>query len=227
MNMLAEADGTKWTFDVFSCSNKTWFTLRCTCFHTNYTLAAEPQTTKLKDYVFGSASFSAFVYLARKTSIDHHISPLLFMRKSIVSHNPGQAAFCRFLFAQWARTFLVKLYFNLCRTGIIQFIGLKFIETVHRTMLFQCSDPTFLELDESNIVNLENVVHSLSNICVICGITGNKWILKKPWNVIGSFSDLTQEVASKGLGLVYEHGGGENKDELVSLLVDTLMTGSR
>ena len=41
------------------------------------------------------------------------------------------------------------------------------------------------------------------------------------------FSDLTQEVASKGLGLVYEHGGGENKDELVSLLVDTLMTGSR
>lgn len=40
-------------------------------------------------------------------------------------------------------------------------------------------------------------------------------------------SDLTQEVASKGLGLVYEHGGGENKDELVSLLVDTLMTGRR
>lgn len=42
-----------------------------------------------------------------------------------------------------------------------------------------------------------------------------------------AFLDLTQEVASKGLGLVYEHGGGENKDELVSLLVDTLMTGRR
>lgn len=41
------------------------------------------------------------------------------------------------------------------------------------------------------------------------------------------YLDLTQEVASKGLGLVYEHGGGENKEELVSLLVDTLMTGRR
>ena len=39
--------------------------------------------------------------------------------------------------------------------------------------------------------------------------------------------DLTQEVASKGLGLVYEHGGEENKRELVSLLVDTLASGRR
>ena len=39
--------------------------------------------------------------------------------------------------------------------------------------------------------------------------------------------DLTQEVASKGLGLVYEHGGEENKQELVSLLVDTLASGRR
>lgn len=46
-------------------------------------------------------------------------------------------------------------------------------------------------------------------------------------NMLAEADDLTQEVASKGLGLVYEHGGGENKDELVSLLVDTLMTGSR
>ena len=39
--------------------------------------------------------------------------------------------------------------------------------------------------------------------------------------------DLTQEVASKGLGLVYEHGGEENKQALVSLLVDTLASGRR
>ena len=39
--------------------------------------------------------------------------------------------------------------------------------------------------------------------------------------------DLTQEVASKGLGLVYEHGEEENKQELVSLLVDTLASGRR
>ena len=48
-----------------------------------------------------------------------------------------------------------------------------------------------------------------------------------PKKIILSFVELTQEVASKGLGLVYEHGGVENKDELVSLLVDTLTTGSR
>ena len=41
------------------------------------------------------------------------------------------------------------------------------------------------------------------------------------------FPDLTQEVASKGLGLVYEHGDGESKKELVSLLVDTLTNGRR
>lgn len=46
-------------------------------------------------------------------------------------------------------------------------------------------------------------------------------------NMLAETDDLTQEVASKGLGLVYEHGGGENKDELVSLLVDTLTTERR
>ena len=40
-------------------------------------------------------------------------------------------------------------------------------------------------------------------------------------------SELTQEVASKGLGLVYELGGEERKEELVKLLVDTLMSGRR
>ncbi|CAH3027447.1 unnamed protein product [Porites evermanni] len=46
-------------------------------------------------------------------------------------------------------------------------------------------------------------------------------------NMLSETDDLTQEVASKGLGLVYEHGGEENKQELVSLLVDTLATGRR
>ncbi|XP_020896453.1 proteasome adapter and scaffold protein ECM29 [Exaiptasia diaphana] len=39
--------------------------------------------------------------------------------------------------------------------------------------------------------------------------------------------ELTQEVASKGLGLVYELGGEERREELVSLLVDTLTSGGR
>ncbi|XP_068677297.1 proteasome adapter and scaffold protein ECM29-like isoform X3 [Montipora foliosa] len=46
-------------------------------------------------------------------------------------------------------------------------------------------------------------------------------------SMLAETDELTQEVASKGLGLVYEHGGGQNKEELVSLLVDTLMTGRR
>lgn len=39
--------------------------------------------------------------------------------------------------------------------------------------------------------------------------------------------ELSQDVASKGLGLVYELGGEEDQQELVSTLVETLMTGKR
>ncbi|XP_021353886.1 proteasome-associated protein ECM29 homolog [Mizuhopecten yessoensis] len=39
--------------------------------------------------------------------------------------------------------------------------------------------------------------------------------------------DVTQDIASKGLGLVYEVCSPKQKDELVSELVDTLMTGKR
>lgn len=39
--------------------------------------------------------------------------------------------------------------------------------------------------------------------------------------------DLSQDVASKGLGLVYEMGGEADQQELVSTLVETLMTGKR
>ena len=36
---------------------------------------------------------------------------------------------------------------------------------------------------------------------------------------------MTQDVASKGLGVVYENCSPEQKKELVSILVDTLTTG--
>lgn len=39
--------------------------------------------------------------------------------------------------------------------------------------------------------------------------------------------DITQDIASKGLGLVYEVCSSKQKDELVAELVDTLMTGKR
>ncbi|XP_069812868.1 proteasome adapter and scaffold protein ECM29-like, partial [Dendropsophus ebraccatus] len=39
--------------------------------------------------------------------------------------------------------------------------------------------------------------------------------------------ELSQDVASKGLGLVYELGSEQDQQELVSILVDTLMTGKR
>lgn len=40
-------------------------------------------------------------------------------------------------------------------------------------------------------------------------------------------SELSQDAASKGLGLVYEMGGEGDQQELVSTLVETLMTGKR
>lgn len=46
-------------------------------------------------------------------------------------------------------------------------------------------------------------------------------------SVLSDPDDLSQDVASKGLGLVYEMGGEADQQELVSTLVETLMTGKR
>ncbi|XP_015244046.1 PREDICTED: proteasome-associated protein ECM29 homolog [Cyprinodon variegatus] len=46
-------------------------------------------------------------------------------------------------------------------------------------------------------------------------------------SVISDPDELSQDVASKGLGLVYEMGGEADQQELVSTLVETLMTGKR
>lgn len=45
--------------------------------------------------------------------------------------------------------------------------------------------------------------------------------------VLSDPDELSQDVASKGLGLVYELGGEQDQQELVSTLVETLMTGKR
>ncbi len=39
--------------------------------------------------------------------------------------------------------------------------------------------------------------------------------------------EVTQEVASRGVSLVYEQVGEDRRDELVSMLVERLMTGKR
>ena len=39
--------------------------------------------------------------------------------------------------------------------------------------------------------------------------------------------ELTQDIASKGLGAVYESCNKDQKDKLVSMLVDTLMAGRK
>ncbi|KAM9818443.1 proteasome adapter and scaffold protein ECM29 isoform 2-T2 [Syngnathus typhle] len=46
-------------------------------------------------------------------------------------------------------------------------------------------------------------------------------------SILSDPDDLSQDVASKGLGLVYEMGGKTDQEELVSTLVETLMTGKR
>uniref|UniRef100_A0A8C9VU15 Ecm29 proteasome adaptor and scaffold n=1 Tax=Scleropages formosus TaxID=113540 RepID=A0A8C9VU15_SCLFO len=46
-------------------------------------------------------------------------------------------------------------------------------------------------------------------------------------SVLSDPDDLSQDVASKGLGLVYELGSEQDQQELVSTLVETLMTGKR
>jgi proteasome component ECM29 len=46
-------------------------------------------------------------------------------------------------------------------------------------------------------------------------------------NYLTDRDEFTQEVASRALGLVYERGSSKDKEELVSQLVDTLMTGRK
>ncbi|XP_059580608.1 proteasome adapter and scaffold protein ECM29 isoform X1 [Alligator mississippiensis] len=46
-------------------------------------------------------------------------------------------------------------------------------------------------------------------------------------SVLSDNDELSQDVASKGLGLVYELGNEQDQQELVTTLVDTLMTGKR
>ncbi|TRY64723.1 hypothetical protein DNTS_030150 [Danionella cerebrum] len=46
-------------------------------------------------------------------------------------------------------------------------------------------------------------------------------------SILSEPDDLSQDVASKGLGMVYELGGEQAQQELVSTLVETLMTGKR
>ncbi|TNM86280.1 hypothetical protein fugu_008551 [Takifugu bimaculatus] len=46
-------------------------------------------------------------------------------------------------------------------------------------------------------------------------------------SVLSEPDELSQDVASKGLALVYEMGGEHDQQELVSTLVETLMTGKR
>ncbi|MEE6507887.1 hypothetical protein FKM82_017224 [Ascaphus truei] len=46
-------------------------------------------------------------------------------------------------------------------------------------------------------------------------------------SVLSENDELSQDVASKGLGLVYELGSEQDQQELVAMLVDTLMTGKR
>ncbi|XP_038067101.1 proteasome adapter and scaffold protein ECM29-like [Patiria miniata] len=46
-------------------------------------------------------------------------------------------------------------------------------------------------------------------------------------NMLSEREEITQEVASKGLSLVYEQSTADRKNDLVSVLVDALMTGKR
>ncbi|XP_068607533.1 proteasome adapter and scaffold protein ECM29 [Brachionichthys hirsutus] len=46
-------------------------------------------------------------------------------------------------------------------------------------------------------------------------------------SILSDPDELSQDVASKGLGLVYELGGEDDQQKLVSTLVETLMTGKR
>ena len=72
---------------------------------------------------------------------------------------------------------------------------------------------------------------SLSGLCVV-----EFWPVFQPLRFKGLIVDsvklvvdteLTQDVASQGLGIVYESCDNDQKHKLVNALLDTLMTGKR
>lgn len=70
-----------------------------------------------------------------------------------------------------------------------------------------------------------------SNVLVLHFKTNSHYplltVCPNPSPVPPFLSELSQDVASKGLGLVYEMGGEGDQQTLVSTLVETLMTGKR
>lgn len=70
----------------------------------------------------------------------------------------------------------------------------------------------------SNVPVLHYKINSHQPLLTVC---------PNPTPVPPFFSELSQDVASKGLGLVYEMGGEGDQQTLVSTLVETLMTGKR
>lgn len=84
----------------------------------------------------------------------------------------------------------------------------------------------------------EQFAASECKVCVQHNCVCNVVILIEPyfWNLctvslefclVKSLAELSQDVASKGLGLIYELGSEQDQQELVTTLVDTLMTGKR
>lgn len=63
-------------------------------------------------------------------------------------------------------------------------------------------------------------MYHIEEACVLEGEAGTKAIDL-------FFVDVTQDIASKGLGMIYEISSSQQKDSLVSELVETLTTGKR
>lgn len=63
-------------------------------------------------------------------------------------------------------------------------------------------------------------MYHIEEACVLEGEAGTQAI-----DLV--FVDVTQDIASKGLGMIYEISSSQQKDSLVSELVETLTTGKR
>lgn len=76
----------------------------------------------------------------------------------------------------------------------------------------------------------QSPVYYSEDINILCTILKKHvfWRVKLVLRLlIWFFVDVTQDIASKGLGMIYEISSSQQKDSLVSELVETLTTGKR
>ncbi|KAJ3323524.1 hypothetical protein HDV06_001801 [Boothiomyces sp. JEL0866] len=137
---------------------------------------------------------------------------------------------------------LCALLFKFYSLNMVQFLDIADVEFPPKDFPSYNLNEAFLDENIDKIFALVSPVQNAINkkagciwlLCITKYGKNTKFVQKKLLQLHQSFSELlndkddfTQEIASKGIGLIYEIGDADIKKELVSSLVSTFTTGKK